>query len=176
MRPRIVVPTRIGERLAEDVPAVAIETSVTWGDCDPAGVVFYPRIFAWMDRAAHSLFRRIGIPPEDELPPSTQAFPVVEASGEFLAPMRLDEALEVSVAVLHVGRTSFRLGYEIRRLPNREIVARGWEQRVRVELGSSGRLAPRALDPAQRLSLQALEAPAVSEATVGRGHKALDDR
>lgn len=26
---------------------------VSFGDCDPAGIVFYPNIFAWLDRSFH---------------------------------------------------------------------------------------------------------------------------
>lgn len=28
---------------------------VSFGDCDPAGIVFYPNIFAWLDRTFHQL-------------------------------------------------------------------------------------------------------------------------
>lgn len=38
---------------------------VEWGDCDPAGIVFYPNYFRWLDAAAHHLFRtRLGDPAE----------------------------------------------------------------------------------------------------------------
>jgi 4-hydroxybenzoyl-CoA thioesterase len=35
--------------------------TVDWGDCDPAGIVFYPRYFAWFDRAAHRFFEAKGL-------------------------------------------------------------------------------------------------------------------
>ncbi|MEM9436694.1 MAG: acyl-CoA thioesterase [Pseudomonadota bacterium] len=28
---------------------------VSFGDCDPAGIVFYPNLFAWLDRTFHRL-------------------------------------------------------------------------------------------------------------------------
>ena len=30
---------------------------VQWGDCDPAGIVFYPRYFEWFDAVHHPAVR-----------------------------------------------------------------------------------------------------------------------
>lgn len=35
---------------AHDVP-------ISFGDCDPAGIVFYPNFFAWMDATFHAYLR-----------------------------------------------------------------------------------------------------------------------
>ena len=31
---------------------------IEWGDCDPAGIVFYPRFFAMFDTSTTALFER----------------------------------------------------------------------------------------------------------------------
>ena len=31
---------------------------VQWGDCDPAGIVFYPRYFEWFDACTILLFEK----------------------------------------------------------------------------------------------------------------------
>jgi len=37
------------------------DVQVSFGDCDPAGIVFYPNFFRWVDRAFHALLReRLG--------------------------------------------------------------------------------------------------------------------
>ena len=33
---------------------------IEWGDCDPAGIVFYPRYFEWFDACAAALFEDAG--------------------------------------------------------------------------------------------------------------------
>lgn len=33
------------------------EVPISFGDCDPAGIVFYPNFFAWMDAGFHALLR-----------------------------------------------------------------------------------------------------------------------
>jgi YbgC/YbaW family acyl-CoA thioester hydrolase len=130
-------------------------TSVTWGDCDPAGVIFYPTVFAWMDRGAHVLFRELGVTWEASMPPAEALFPVVQAGAAFDAPARPDDELEVRTWVTKVGRSSFALGHGIIRPADGATIARGWERRVRVEQPSPGRFAPVGLDARFRGSLAA---------------------
>ena len=33
---------------------------IEWGDCDPAGIVFYPRYFAMFDASTSFLFEAVG--------------------------------------------------------------------------------------------------------------------
>ncbi len=40
---------------------------VRFGDCDPAGIVFYPRYHRWMDAASLNFFMTLGVPPWHEL-------------------------------------------------------------------------------------------------------------
>lgn len=36
---------------------------VQFGDCDPAGIVFFPNYSRWMDAASHHFFTACGLPP-----------------------------------------------------------------------------------------------------------------
>jgi len=36
---------------------------VQFGDCDPAGIVFFPNFSRWMDAASHDYFIQCGLPP-----------------------------------------------------------------------------------------------------------------
>jgi 4-hydroxybenzoyl-CoA thioesterase len=36
---------------------------VHFGDCDPAGIVFFPNFSRWMDAASHDYFIQCGLPP-----------------------------------------------------------------------------------------------------------------
>src|SRR4051794_28189504 len=105
---------------------VAVRTCVRWGDCDPAGIAFYPRFFEWMDQASHVLARAMGVTRDDVLPPSLLGFPLVSARADFLAPARLDDQIEVRAWVTEVGRTSLGLRHEVVRLGDDELLlARG---------------------------------------------------
>ena len=40
---------------------------VQFGDCDPAGIVFFPNFSRWMDEASLAFFMACGVPPWREL-------------------------------------------------------------------------------------------------------------
>jgi len=82
---------------------------VTFGDCDPARLVFYPRFFEWFDKAAWALFAAAGFSPQKT---GLILFPLVDIKSKFAAPVRWGETLEIATSVLQWRRSSFRLLHE----------------------------------------------------------------
>jgi 4-hydroxybenzoyl-CoA thioesterase len=133
---------------------VAVRIQVRWGECDPAGIAFYPRFFEWMDMISHLLARELGVSGDDVLSPTWQGLlPLVAAQAEFLAPARLYDTLEVRAWVTRIGRTSFGLRHEILRVGDGEVLARGREERVHVSRDADGALRPRELSQQMRAAL-----------------------
>jgi 4-hydroxybenzoyl-CoA thioesterase len=133
---------------------LALRVQVSWGDCDPAGIVFYPRFYAWMDRASHVLAREMGIPRDAMLPPRTDlvGFPIVGAQAQFAVPARMDDVLEILTRVARVGRTSLSLQHEIVRIEadgGETRIASGREDRVFIAQGPDG-MHPRELSGEMR--------------------------
>ena len=62
-------------------------TRIEWGDCDPAGIVFYPRYFAMFDTSTTMLFERaLGMNKIDYLKAyDFLGHPMVETRARFLA-------------------------------------------------------------------------------------------
>jgi len=134
---------------------VSARAFVRWGDCDPAGITFYPRFFEWMDMTSHVLTRELGISREDRLPPRLLGFPLVKVQAEFLSPAVLYDELEIRVWVTRLGRTSLGLRHEIHRLNGQPaLLAHGREERVHIGRDSDGAMRPRELTPAMREVLQ----------------------
>ena len=46
---------------------VVYEVQIMFGDCDPAGIVFFPNFSKWMDASSLNFFVKCGIPPWREL-------------------------------------------------------------------------------------------------------------
>jgi 4-hydroxybenzoyl-CoA thioesterase len=137
--------------------SLSVRIQVGWGDCDPAGIVFYPRFYAWMDAVSHLLAREMGIPRESMLPPGSAmlGFPVVATQAEYLTPARMDDVLEVRTWVVRVGRTSMSLRHEIVRPESdatETLIVRGREERVFTAHGPDG-LQSRELTPHMRAVL-----------------------
>jgi 4-hydroxybenzoyl-CoA thioesterase len=141
----------------DEVGYVAVRVQVGWGDCDPAGIVFYPRFYVWMDMGSHALARRLGIPREATLPPGPDmlGFPVVGAQAQFVRPALIDDVLEVRTWVARVGRSSFSLRHEIVRIgsASEELLARGRDDRVFVGRSAQGGLQSRELTSEMRKAM-----------------------
>lgn len=131
---------------------IAVRVEVQWTDLDPAGIVFYPRYYAWMDISSHVLCREMGIPPEDMVPPTLLGFPVVATHAQYSAPGNFGDTLEVRTWVTRIGRTSLGVRHEIWRMAESgdTLLVRGGEERVFVGRNEHGALAPRELTPAMR--------------------------
>src|SRR5712691_6379752 len=143
--------------MGADANSLAVRVQVGWGDCDPAGIVFYPRFYAWMDNVSHVLAREMGISRESMIPSGVEllGFPVVGTQAHYLAPARMDDTLEVRTWVARVGSTSLSLRHEIIRIEAdaaETLLVRGREDRVFVGHGSTG-LRPRELTPRMRQAL-----------------------
>ena len=50
---------------------IVYEAAVHFGDCDPAGIVFFPNFSRWMDAASLHFFMQCGVPPWRELVKTT---------------------------------------------------------------------------------------------------------
>ena len=85
---------------------------VRFGDCDPAGVVYFPRFFDWFHQAMETWFdEALGMPYADVL--QRYGFPAVHTEADFLKPCRMGERIRVLLRVAKVGASSFRLDYEV---------------------------------------------------------------
>jgi 4-hydroxybenzoyl-CoA thioesterase len=82
---------------------------VQWGDCDPAGIVFYPRYFEWFDASTILLFERAtGLKKIDMLEKYGGAgLALLEARAVFKVASHYGEDLEVETQVTEFRRSSF---------------------------------------------------------------------
>ena len=99
---------------------------VRFGECDHAGIVFYPR-YGEMSHAVVEAWFREGL--DCDLPTLIARYgvvhPLVRLEMEFLRPSRYNDLLEFELQVLHLGNASLTV----------QIVARGGdEERVRMTL------------------------------------------
>jgi len=112
---------------------------IEWGDCDPAGIIFYPRYFEIFDNATAALFERaIGMTKFHYLKAYEFAgFPLVDSRAKFLKPTRFGDDVTVESSV-DFGSSSFVVQHRI--LLNGELCAQCTEKRVWVTRDASGRI------------------------------------
>ncbi len=124
--------------------SVRHRVTVEWGDCDPAGIIFYPTYFRWWDQGTWRLFRAIGLDRRvmrDDM--GGVEMPILEAAGAFVAPVTPGDAALVTSIVERWGNSSFRVAHAVARLDGAP-VASGHETRcwTMATPGRPGKLQP----------------------------------
>lgn len=84
--------------------------TVLFGDCDPGGIVYTPRVAHYVAEAAMAFTtERLGTPMARHAFRIGVLPPARVLSIEFLSPMTYDDRLDIEVAVDHLGSSSFSL-------------------------------------------------------------------
>src|SRR2546422_4709232 len=85
---------------------------VHWGDCDPAGIIFYPTYFRWMDAATWAFMESAGYGAK-RMRAEHLAMPLVSAECQFLAPAEHGDRCEVRSRIARFGGKSFVVAHDI---------------------------------------------------------------
>jgi len=101
---------------------------VQWGDCDAAGIIFYPTYFRWFDGATWALFGSVGHGVKAMLKHG-RVMPVVAAQCDFVTPAEPGDRCEVRSRIARWGAKSFVVAHEVVRADGTTL-ARGSETRV----------------------------------------------
>ena len=90
---------------------------VQFGDCDPAGIVFFPNFSRWMDEASLEFFMACGVPPWRELVKTRGIVgtPLLEIHTKFLQPATYGETIEIHTTVEDWAAKTFRHRHLVKR-------------------------------------------------------------
>lgn len=90
------------------------EVHVTWGDCDPAGIVYFPRFFERFHETMERWFGdALGHPYDELILGRKLGLPSVHTEADFLVPCRFGERLVFEQRVARLGRSSIELRYRV---------------------------------------------------------------
>ncbi len=84
--------------------------TVRFGDCDPAGIVFYPRYVEMLNNAVEEWFEKGLDEPWGRMHRTEhRGMPIVDLRVRFLKPSRLGEPLDFALVVTNLGRSAVTL-------------------------------------------------------------------
>jgi 4-hydroxybenzoyl-CoA thioesterase len=114
---------------------------IEWGDCDPAGIIFYPRYFEIFDASTAMLFERAtGLTKLKQLEKlDFSGYPLVRTRARFLKPTRFGDDVTVE-STITFGRSSFEVEHKLSL--NGETCVECSEKRVWVVRDANGKLKP----------------------------------
>ncbi|MBS0430614.1 MAG: acyl-CoA thioesterase [Proteobacteria bacterium] len=90
---------------------------VEFGDCDPAGIVWYPNFFGWMDAASRHFFAECGVPRWEETTKTLGVIgtPLVDTKSRFVNTASYGDTLNIAVTVREWREKSFVQSYRVTR-------------------------------------------------------------
>jgi len=88
---------------------------VQWCDCDPAGIIFYPRYFEMFDSSTTALLERaLGMNKIDYLKAYDFAgHALVETHARFRIPTRFGDDVVIESRLVSFGRSSFKIEHRL---------------------------------------------------------------
>ena len=116
------------------------DVKVMFGDCDPAGIVFFPNFSKWMDASSLHFFMACGVPPWRELVKTTGIIgtPLLEIHTRFVRPATYGDALQVRTSVETWSAKTFVQHHQV--LKGDQLVCEGRETRAFCVHPEGGRL------------------------------------
>ena len=103
---------------------------VHFGDCDPAGIVFFPNFLKWMDQSSLAFFMACGVPPWRELAKTRGIVgtPLLEINTKFSRPATYGEQIQVHTTVESWAAKTFTHRHQVRR--GEDLLCEGTEVRA----------------------------------------------
>lgn len=122
-----------------------IKVEIQFGDCDPAGIVYYPNYFRFFDNAtaamlsaAFAMHKRNWLDHYGIL-----GVPMVDTGARFIKPSSFGDLVEIRSEIAELGRSSFGVKHTLYR--SGEIAIEAHEKRVWVVRGEDGGIGSAAL-------------------------------
>ncbi|MDH6166860.1 4-hydroxybenzoyl-CoA thioesterase [Variovorax boronicumulans] len=90
---------------------------VEFGDCDPAGIVWFPNFFRWIDAASRNFFAGCGVPRWEETARTMGVIgtPLVDTHTRFVKAASYGDTLEIAVRITEWRDKSFVQTYRVTR-------------------------------------------------------------
>ncbi len=107
----------------------SIQFTVDFGDCDPAGIVFYPNFYRWFDRGTHALAHRVGLSMAQlKAERGWICWPLVDTGAKFISPAAPGDELSLVTHISEWGRKTFRVSHVVKH--GERLVCEGFEVRI----------------------------------------------
>jgi 4-hydroxybenzoyl-CoA thioesterase len=106
---------------------------VQFGDCDPAGIVFFPNFSRWMDAASLAFFMQCGVPPWRELVKTRGIVgtPLLEINTKFIKSVTYGERIVIHTHIEEWREKVFIQMHKVMR--GEDVICEGREVRAFVK-------------------------------------------
>jgi len=121
------------------------EITVNWGESDPFGLVYYPRIVAWFTDTEHELFRIIGYPIEQMIKNDRTTFVMGEIHFRFIGPAAYGDRIVTTITLADIGEHTLHWNCKAKNALTGAAVSEGRATRVYARIMEDGTLKAQAI-------------------------------
>lgn len=86
-----------------------------FGDCDPAGIAYFPSYFHFLNGVTEEWWEALGFPWRDLFQKRKVGLPTVQLNTRFLAPGFMGDVLSFTLEISELGSRSMTLEYTVSR-------------------------------------------------------------
>ncbi|HEY9281070.1 MAG TPA: thioesterase family protein [Eoetvoesiella sp.] len=112
--------------------------TIEWGDCDEAGIVFYPNFFYWFDCTYHGMLRSKGLSQREIRARYGAVTPLVDTGATFRSPIRYDDVVTIYADIEEWAHRRLRVAYTVK--CGERLIATGFEVRAWAVINEEGQL------------------------------------
>jgi len=116
------------------------EITVNWGESDPFGLVYYPRMLSWFNDTEHELFRRIGYPIDVMIDKDRTTFVMGEVHFRFIGPAAYGETVLSIIKLQKMGTSTLHWKTRCVNAVTGASICEGLGTRVYARINEDGKL------------------------------------
>lgn len=90
----------------------AVKRRINFFDCDPAGIIFYSRLFDFCHSAYEQLIDSFELD-EDYWDNSVYVVPIIHTECDYYRPIKYGDEIEIQLSVSNLKNSSFELTYSL---------------------------------------------------------------
>ena len=132
------------------------EITVNWGESDPFGLVYYPRIVAWFNDTEHELFRVIGYPIDQMIRHGRTTFVMGEIHFRFIGPAAYGDRILTTITLTGIGERTLSWNCKAKNALTGAPVSEGKATRVYARINEDGTLSSQPIPPEMLSALRGL--------------------
>ena len=119
------------------------ELTVSWGESDPSGLVYYAHEVAWFNEVEHEFFRRIGYPIDRMIREGRASFVMGAIQFRFVGPAAYGDRVRCEIELDKIREKTLHWNCSALNLTRGDTICRGTATRVYAEILADGGLRSR---------------------------------
>lgn len=118
----------------------ARELVVNWGESDPFGLVYFPRMLSWFNDTEHEMFSVLGYPVNKMVDQDRTAFVMGEIHFKFVGPAAYGDRIRSIIKLDKIGRSSIVWECKAVNIETNAIITEGIATRIYAKIQKNGEL------------------------------------